>query len=81
MLSGRVRKKFVANISVDLDRIRNRQWNVERLIIFKLLFRSASDWYLAQEIHVTGFYHVMIYEKKAPTKSLYRTPMVRWQPI
>ena len=33
-MSGRIRKRFVKNVAVDLDEIRNWNWNAERMIVF-----------------------------------------------
>ena len=32
---GQIRKWFITTISVEIDEIRNQQWNVKRAIIFK----------------------------------------------
>ena len=41
--SGRVGKWFVAALAVVLGGIRNQQWNVESVIIFRWLFCSSSS--------------------------------------
>ena len=39
--SGKVRKRFVGILSVELDRVRARKWNTERVIVFNPLSSST----------------------------------------
>ena len=40
--SGKVGKRFVGILSVELDRVRARKWNAERVIIFNLLSSNVQ---------------------------------------
>ena len=79
--SVRVRKRFVTNISAELDGIWNWQWNAERAIIFRRLLCSTFALYLVQEMYMTISPHVSTYVTRVATASWYRTPRTRRQLI
>ena len=41
--SGKVRKRFVGILSVELDRVCSRKWNVERVIIFQSVILQRAQ--------------------------------------
>ena len=69
--SGWIGNQFVGILLVDLNGIWNRQWNVDRVIILRQLFFSASVGCMGQEIYMTGLNHDSNFGTKLPMTSWY----------
>ena len=57
---------------MEIDRIRNLQWNAERVIVFPIVTLQCVSGISGAKIYVTLLTHDLACGKKVPTKSWYR---------